>query len=194
MNQSHLYLGKAWDDRVGLAVMIEAMRRLAKLPHPNRIFWVSTVQEEQGLRGARPSATMVKPDLGLALESGLASDTPLNKPEDSLEKLGKGPAMMLWDTQTVGSRKLIEYIRKIASQEHIPLQEDVVQLFGADSFEIQTTNEGAPAVVLMVPVRSTHAHNGLISRNDYDQMVDLLVAVLQSLDEPAVRALRDFSR
>jgi len=193
LNQSRLYLGKAWDDRVGLAVMIEAMRRLAELPHPNRLFWVSTVQEEQGLRGARPSSTIVKPDLGLALESGLASDTPLNKPEDSMEKLGIGPGIMLWDTQTVGSRKLIEYIRQKAAEKHIPLQEDVVQLFGADSFEMQTTNEGAPAVVLLVPVRSTHAHNGLINRDDYDRMVDLLVSVLQSLDELTVRSLRDYS-
>jgi putative aminopeptidase FrvX len=193
LNQSRLYLGKAWDDRVGLAVMIEAMRRLSKLPHPNKLFWVSTVQEEQGLRGARPSSTIVKPDIGIALESGLAGDGPLNKPEDSPEKLGSGPGMMLWDVQTVGSRKLIEYIRKIAAQKHIPLQEDVQALFGADSFEMQTTNEGAPAVVLLVPVRSTHAHNGLISRDDYDQMIDLLVSVLQSLDEATVRSLRDYS-
>ena len=52
--------------------------------------------------------------------------------------------------------------------------------------------EGAPAVNLMVPVRSSHAHNGLISREDFDETVDLLVAVLQSLDEEAVRSLRDY--
>jgi putative aminopeptidase FrvX len=52
LNGTQNYLGKAWDDRIGCAVLLETMQRLAKLPHPNQIFFVATTQEEIGLRGA----------------------------------------------------------------------------------------------------------------------------------------------
>jgi putative aminopeptidase FrvX len=48
-------------------------------------------------------------------------------------------------------------------------------------------------VNLLVPARYTHAHNGVISRRDFDQMIDLLVTMLQKPDGPAVAAIRDFT-
>jgi putative aminopeptidase FrvX len=68
------YLGKGWDDRVGCAVVIEAMKKLAHAPHPNQIFWVATVQEEIGLRGAHTSSEIVKPEIGIAIEGGVTRD------------------------------------------------------------------------------------------------------------------------
>src|SRR5262249_10354620 len=63
MNGTQNYLGKGWDDRAGCAVLIEAMHRLSKAPHPNQIFWVATVQEEIGLRGAHTATDIVKPEI-----------------------------------------------------------------------------------------------------------------------------------
>ena len=71
MNGTGNYLGKAWDDRIGCAALLMAMERTAKSPHPNQIFYVATVQEEIGLRGARTAAQIVKPDIGIALEGGI---------------------------------------------------------------------------------------------------------------------------
>jgi endoglucanase len=68
MNGSGNYLGKGWDDRIGCAVLIEAMRRTASLPHANQLFYVATTQEEVGLRGARAAVNVVKPDIGIAIE------------------------------------------------------------------------------------------------------------------------------
>lgn len=62
-----------------------------------------------------------------------------------------------------------------------------------DAAAMQSTGGGAPSINLVVPVRYTHAHNGILNRKDFDQMVDLLVAVLQHLDEQQVKALRDFT-
>ncbi|HYX53705.1 MAG TPA: hypothetical protein VE783_09655, partial [Candidatus Limnocylindrales bacterium] len=71
MNGTQNYLGKGWDDRVGCAVLIAAMQKLAKSPHPNQIFWTATVQEEIGLRGAHTAAEVVKPEIGIAIEGGV---------------------------------------------------------------------------------------------------------------------------
>src|SRR5260370_27750418 len=71
LNGSDNYLGKAWDDRVGCAVVVEAMRRLAAAPHANQIFYVITTQEEVGVRGAHTASEVVKPDIGISLEGGV---------------------------------------------------------------------------------------------------------------------------
>ena len=71
MNGSDNYLGKGWDDRIGCAVLVEAMRRTAKLPHANQLFYVATTQEEVGLRGARAATQTVRPDVGIAIEGGI---------------------------------------------------------------------------------------------------------------------------
>jgi len=77
------YLAKAWDDRVGCAVMLEVMRRLSKSPHPNQIFCVGTVQEEGSIemRGAATSARIINPDIGFSLEVGIPNDVPGPGPE-----------------------------------------------------------------------------------------------------------------
>jgi endoglucanase len=68
-----------------------------------------------------------------------------------------------------------------------------VQGYGDDSAELQKAVGGVPTVNLVVPIRYTHAHNGIMNRKDFDQMVDLLVAMLQKLDAPTVERLRDFT-
>src|SRR5271168_163795 len=83
LNGTDNYLGKAWDDRIGCAVVLEAMRRTAGLPHANQLFFVATTQEEIGLRGARSAAQVVKPDLGLAIEGGIANDGYTGHPEET---------------------------------------------------------------------------------------------------------------
>ena len=71
--------------------------------------------------------------------------------------------------------------------------DDLIQGYGDDSAEIQKSNGGAPTVNMVVPVRYTHSHNGIMNRGDFDKMVDLLVAVLQKLDAKTVANLRDFT-
>lgn len=193
MNGSGNYAGKAWDDRVGCAVLIEAMRRLRSSGHPNQIFFTATVQEEIGLRGARASTALVKPDIGIAIEGGVTGDSGGAKPEESQVKLGNGPGMFLYDTSALPNRKLVALIRDVAARANLPLQTDLVQGYGDDSAEMQTVGGGAPTVNLVVPARYTHVHTGIINRRDFDQMVDLVVALMQRLDAATVARLRDFT-
>jgi putative aminopeptidase FrvX len=194
LNGSQNYLGKAWDDRVGCAVLIEAMRRTAGASHPNQLYWTATTQEEIGLRGAHTAADIIKPDIGLAIEGGVTRDTPGTHPEESQEVLGGGPGIFLYDGSALPNRRLVGLVRQTASELKIPLQLDLVQGYGDDSAEIQKTHGGVPTINLVVPARYMHAHNGVINRRDFDQMVDLVVALVQRLDAATVARLRDFAK
>ena len=135
----------------------------------------------------------MKPDIGLAIEGGVAGDTFPGHPEETQAKLGAGPGIFLYDTSALPNRKLVALVRKTAAEEGIPLQLDLVQGYGDDSSAIQESSGGVPTLNFVVPVRYTHAHNGMVNRGDFDRMVDLMVAVLEKLDARTVEELRDFT-
>lgn len=193
LNGTDNYLGKGWDDRVGCAVIVEVMRRLASTPYANQIVYALTTQEEVGLRGAHTATEMVKPEIGIALEAGVTGDVFPGRAEESQERLGGGPGIFLYNNSQIPNRKLTEFVKETAAAKKLPLQFDLVQGYGDDSAEIQKSNGGVPTVCLLVPVRYTHAHNGIMNRRDFDQTVDLLVALLQRLDSQAVKNIRDFA-
>jgi endoglucanase len=188
------YLGKAWDDRVGCIAMIEAARRLRAEPHPNQIFYAATVQEEGSIemRGAATSAHIINPDIGIALEVGITNDTPGNRPEAALETLGGGPGVMLYSFSELPNHNLVRFVQQVAAEKHIPLQFDFVDGFGDDAGAIKLNGSGVPVTTLLVPTRSTHTHNGIIDRADFDRTVDLLVELLKLLDSETVVRIKNF--
>jgi endoglucanase len=84
-------------------------------------------------------------------------------------------------------------VKQTAASKNLPLQFDLVQGYGDDSAEIQKSLGGVPTVNLVVPVRYTHSHNGIMNWRDFDQLEELLVAMLQKLDATAVAKIRDFA-
>ncbi len=188
------YAAKAWDDRVGLAVMLEAARRITErsISLPNRVFWVATVQEEIGLRGAQTSVPIVDPDLGISIEAGVAADYPGARPEQAQERLGDGPGIFLLDSSMIPNQKLRNFFFDVADEEGLDLQADVLTGYGEDGAEIQRYDTGRPSVNMTVPTRYLHAHSGIIQRSDFDQAVDLLIAVLTRLDATTVERLSAF--
>jgi putative aminopeptidase FrvX len=193
LNGTDNYLAKGWDDRVGCGVIVEAMRRLATLPHPNQIVWTITTQEEVGLRGAEAAAAVVKPAIAIAIEGGITGDVFPGRAEETQARLGAGPGIFFVDSSALPNRKLTQLVKQTAAAKKLPLQTDLVQGYGDDSAELQRSNGGVPTVNLVVPIRYTHAHNGIMNRRDFDQMVDLLVALLQKLDKATVDNIRDFT-
>ena len=193
LNGTRDYLGKAWDDRVGCAVVIEALRRLSTATHPNQLFVAVTTQEEVGLRGAHAAADVIRPDIGIAIEGGVTGDSPGGHPDESQARLGAGPGLFLYDSSALPNRRLSALTEATAARIGTPLQLDFVQGYGDDSAEIQKSNGGVPTINLVVPVRYTHAHNGVMNRDDFDRMVDLVVALIRTLDAPTVARLRDFT-
>lgn len=192
LNGTQNYLAKAWDDRVGCAVLIEVMKRLQHASHSNQVFYAATVQEEIGMRGAETSAQIIKPDIGIAIEVGIVKDVPGVHPEEAQEVLGGGPGFFFYDWSALPNRKLVNFVKNIASEKSIPLQYDLITGYGEDGAAIQKTNGGVPVINMVVPTRYTHSHNGIINRSDFDRMVDLLVAMLVKLDASTVTSLRSF--
>lgn len=193
LNGTQNYLGKAWDDRAGCAVLVETMRRLSASSHPNHVFYAVTTQEEIGLRGAHTASEVIKADIGISLEAGVTGDSPVSRPEETQAHLGAGPGLFLYDSSELPNTKFVRFVRETASSQKIPLQLDLVQGYGDDSAEIQKSNGGVPTVNIVVPVRYTHAHNGIMNRRDFDQTVDLLVDVIQHLDAATVTQIRSFA-
>lgn len=192
MANGEYYMAKAWDDRAGLVLMIEVLKRLQTQKHPNTILAVATVQEEIGLRGAHTSAATAEPDLGISLEVGVAADYPGIDPKQAQEVLGKGPGIFLLDSSMIPNRRLRDFIVELAQRNKIPFQYEVLSGYGEDGSEIQRFKSGRPSINLTVPTRYLHSHIGILSRKDFDRAVDLLVAVLMALDQKAVEQIRSF--
>ncbi len=186
---SKTYLAKAFDDRVGCALTIAALQRLAKQRHPNTLFGVATVQEEVGARGAITSVEVVNPDVAIILEVEIAGDVPGIKPEESAVRLGGGPALLAYDARMIPNIKLRDLVIDTAKKLNIPLQISAMEGGATDGGPIHLHKAGVPTVVLAVPTRHIHSHSAILHRDDFDRTVELLTAVIQKLDKRTVEAL-----
>jgi putative aminopeptidase FrvX len=188
------YVGKALDDRVGCVMLLETLRRLKAqgAKTPNTIYFVGTVQEEVGLRGAHTAVEAVKPDLGFSLEAGIAADHPGGRPDLAQEKLGAGPVLYLADAAMLVNLKLRDFLERVAAQNNIPVQTEVTTGGAEDSAELQRFGSGRPAINFAVATRYLHAHNSEIDGDDLNRAVDLLVKALNLLDAQAVANISRF--
>ncbi len=170
-------MGKSMDNRVGCALLIEAMRRLpASLPQG--VNFVFTVQEEVGLRGARPASYSLKPHYGLAVDVTRVGDTP--EPEYKMDvSLGKGPAVKVKDSSIICHPKVIELMVKTAEKNNIPFQMEVLERGGTDAGAIHLSREGIPSGVLSIPCRYIHTATEMVDLNDLENGVMFLVELLK---------------
>ncbi len=186
------YLSKAFDDRVGVALMISALQELQEQPHPNVIYAAATVMEEVGLRGATTSVAAVNPDVAIVLESDIAGDVPGVRKDESTVQLGKGPTVLMYDARMIPNLKLRDLVMDTAKEQGIPIQTSVIEGGATDGAAIHLHHTGVPTVVIAVPARHIHSHSSIIHRDDYDQAVKLLVALLKRMDASCVEDIRNY--
>jgi endoglucanase len=186
MANPNLVVAKAWDNRLGCALAAEVALALKGPSHPNALFAVATVQEEVGLRGAQTSATKVQPDVALALDVGIAHDTPGT---DNDVHLGKGPLVVVYDSSAIPNRKLLDLVIDTAKQLKIELQYESVERGGTDAGRIHLVGEGVPSLSMGCAARYIHSHVSIVDRRDFDATVRLLVAVVKRLDRKTVEGL-----
>ncbi len=191
LSTGNTYLSKAFDDRVGTALVISALQGLQETEHPNTVYGAVTVQEEVGLRGARTSAWVVDPDVAIILESDIAGDVPGIEPEVSSVKLGLGPTVLIYDGSMIPNGRLRDFVIDSAGEAGIPLQLSYVEAGGTDGGAIHTHKTGVPTVVIGVPARHIHSHGAIIHRDDYDNAVKLLTAVITKLDAGTVASFTE---
>lgn len=187
LNGSKLLLGKAWDDRVSCAVQLEVMKRLQKetlVPHVVAAF---TVQEENGLRGAKTASYRIQPDLALALDVTMSNDIPGVPKQDTA--LGKGVALSLMDATVIAHRGLFDDVEKVAQKEKIPYTYDMMVVGGTDAGEIHKQRDGVITMTLSLPCRYFHSHTSLVHEDDIEAMVSLIVAYLKQFQAEQLPAL-----
>jgi endoglucanase len=171
------YLGKAMDDRVGVFVMLEALRALGD--HEATIHSVATSQEEVGLRGAKASGWALAPTVVIALDVTLAVDVPGTEEEGRITELGKGVALKIMDSYSISHPRLLEHFQRIAEREDIPHQTEILPFGGTDAAGVQRLHGGIPAITLSVPCRYVHTPNEMVSERDVQAAIDLLARYLE---------------
>ena len=169
-------VAKSMDDRIGCAVMIEALRTLKTSPH--ELYFVFTTQEEVGLRGATTSAFGVDPDLGLSVDVTGTGDTP--KGSKMEVALGKGPAVKVKDGGMLADPRIVNWMIRTAEKAKIPYQREVLEGGTTDARAIQVARAGVPAGCLSVPTRYVHSPSEMVDTGDVQNSVKLLVALLSA--------------
>lgn len=170
-------VGKAMDNRVGVFVMIEALRRLTS--HEVDIYAVATVQEEIGLRGATAASYNINPDISIALDTTIACDHPGPTDADSVTKLGEGVGIKIMDSSLISHPKLVEHMRSIAEAREINHQMEILPRGGTDAGGMQRTRGGSVSITLSVPTRYIHTVNEMVNRGDVEATANLLAAYLE---------------
>lgn len=191
MKNPDYLMAKAWDNRIGCAMMAEAMRRMASVKHENRIYGVGTVQEEVGLRGAQTSAAKIAPDLAFVVDTCVAGDVPGVSDELAPGKLGAGIGITIYDASMIPSSALRDYAIDVAKKNDIPYQLVFTEGGGTDGGRIHLSHSGVPTLVLSIATRYLHSHYGIIHRKDYEAGVALLCAMLTELNDRKVKEIRE---
>lgn len=169
-------ISKSLDDRVGCAVLIQALKEIES--PVNDLFFVFTVQEEVGVRGARTSAYRIKPDYGLAVDVTRTGDTP--ESETMAVALGKGPTVKVKDTLIITHPKVKKIMVDAAERAGIPYQLEVLERGGTDSGAIHLSREGVPSGVMSIPCRYIHTPSEMVDYDDVINGVKLLKSILET--------------
>ncbi len=182
-------LAKALDNRVGCFLGIEVLKQLRDMEHPNTIYSGATVQEEVGLRGAATSPYVVEPDLAIALDVGVAQDTPGS---DGNPKLGKGPLISFLDATMIPNIRFRNFVIDTAEKNNIPHQIDVMTGGGTDAGKFHLFKQGVPSMVIGVPARYIHSHASMVSKQDIENCVKLLLEIVKNLDGKILKSILDY--
>lgn len=173
--------GKALDDRVGVYVMLEALKRVGE--HEAEVYPVATTQEEVGLRGARVSGFGVEPDVAVAIDTTIACDVPGTDEHQQVTQLGKGVAIKVKDSASISNPKLVRHLRSLAEERDIPYQMEILPRGGTDAGAMQLSREGTAAVTLSIPSRYVHSVVECAHTDDIEATISLLAAYLEVAHE-----------
>ncbi|MBQ9563501.1 MAG: M42 family peptidase [Lachnospiraceae bacterium] len=182
-----LFFGKAFDDRIGVAALIETLRRLDGKDLPCDVVGVISSQEEVGDRGARVAVRRVKPDVALCFEGCPADDT---FTEDYLIQtaLKKGPMIRHMDRSIICNPRYQRWTMDLAEREGIPLQTAVRAGGGNNGAVINLADHGVPVIVAGIPVRYIHSMNCIAAYQDFDAAAALACAVAEKMTREQIEA------
>ncbi len=170
---------KAFDNRAGVAVMIEALKRTTT---DCEVYAVGTVQEEVGLKGARTSAYALMPDVALAIDVDVAGGHPGIEKKDRPVELEKGPVITVSDASGRGiitPPAVLKWLKETAAQYNIEYQLSVEDGGNTDASVIHLTKSGIPTGIVSIPTRYIHSPVELLSLRDLTNCAELIARALE---------------
>ncbi|HIH69075.1 M42 family metallopeptidase [Methermicoccus shengliensis] len=178
--------GKCFDNRIGVACALYALRLLSEWGVSTRLYLVGTVQEEVGLKGARTSAYQIEPDVALAVDTAIPGDHPGITKKEAPVEIGKGPIIMLVDASgrgLIAHPKVVRWLRECAKRHDIPVQLDVSEGGTTDATAIHLTKGGIPTGCIGIPVRYIHSPVEVADLEDAVHASRLLARAIECVGE-----------
>ncbi len=174
--QNQRYIGRPFDDRAGCAILIDAIK---KVKSENDLYFVFSVQEEVGGRGARPATFAIAPDYGIALDVTMVGEK--GGPSGMEVKLGGGCAIKIKDSSVISSPELVAKMREIAEESKIKYQNEILPAGGTDASPMQIAGRGVKVSVISIPTAYIHTSCEMIDMFDIKEAVKLTVALGEKL-------------
>lgn len=178
--ETNVMMAKAFDDRIGVAALVELAGELSKRPVASTVVLAFTVQEEVGTRGAKVLANRVEASFAVVVEGAPADDVP-GFPAKPQTCVGKGAHVRIFDPSHIGHPGVLALARAAARSRGIRTQESVRKGGGTDAMVLALADRGIPTIVAGVPVRYAHSHNCVSSMEDFRELVSLLFAMCQDM-------------
>ncbi len=173
--------GKAFDDRAGCAIMIEALKQVGSTDCT--ICAVGTVQEEVGLRGAATATFGVDPDIGIALDVTIAGDVPGVNEFDTSLKMGKGPVLTVADSGLITHPKVLRLLLDAAEENKIAYQLETGLPGTTDAARMSLTRQGVPSGTVSIATRYIHSPVGMLSLKDIENCAKLTALAIQKIQK-----------
>jgi endoglucanase len=174
---------KSLDNRVSVFILLETLRSLKNQEIPYDLYAVFTVQEEVGLRGAISAAHHIDPDFGFGLDVTIAFDVPGAQGHEMVTKLGKGAAIKIIDGTVISDYRMVNYMKKVATQNNIPWQPELLPAGGTDTAGLQRYGKkGSIAGAISIPLRNMHQTIEMAHKGDIQNCIELLTLSVTKLD------------
>ena len=171
VRQENCIIGPFLDNRIGCAALLGAMEQLSNTE--NDLYFVFTVQEEVGLRGAQTAANAIAPDYAIAVDVTDTGDTPEKKVKMAVE-MGKGPAIKVMDRSVICNPQVRQALETAAQQLGIAAQREIMEFGGTDTGAIQKSGGGVLSGAVSIPARYIHSPCEMAAVSDAEQAARLL--------------------
>ncbi len=171
--------GRPLDDRIGCAVMLKIASSLASKPQKHDVYYVFSVQEEVGCRGAKPASFAIAPDYALVYDVTGTGDTVSAK--HMACAIGDGAAIKIKDSSVICHAQVIELLKKLAREKNIPHQLEILTYGGTDTSSIQMSGIGAKVGALSIPTRYIHSAVETADLGDAEACAALSEAFIEAI-------------
>lgn len=166
------------DNRVSCGILLAVLEQLKDKTPVNDLYFVFSSQEEVGLRGAKPAAYEIDPAYGLAIDVTDVCDNP-DTEKNGTTVLGGGAGIKIMDRSVISHPEVVEVLEKLATEQNIKQQRDILKLGGTDAGVIHTSRGGVKTGGISVPCRYVHSPSEMANLSDIEACIALTFAFAQ---------------